>query len=118
MPRQEFSIIAILLILLGLLLNPFHFWMPGMAEMALVACFVVVFGLFVVLVWRERPHDEREGMHQLRAGRLGFIAGAAILMIGIVVQSFTYMLDPWLPLSLGVMVIAKAISFIFSDRLN
>ncbi len=117
-PRQEAIIITVLLVLLGLLFNPFHFWMPGVAEVAVIACLVVVFGLFVALIWREAPRDEREAIHQLRAGRFGFIAGASTIMAGIVVQSLTYMLDPWLLASLGAMVIAKALSFIYSSTRN
>jgi len=114
MSKQELSIVALLLLLIIFLLNPFHFWMPDMMVMAAVASLVIIFGLYTVLLWREQPHDERESMHQLRAGRLAFFVGTLTLLFGMSVQILRSTLDPWLPLTLGAMVVMKAISFMVS----
>jgi hypothetical protein len=43
------------------------------------------------------------------AGRIAFLAGSAILLLGIVVQTYFHALDPWLVAALAAMVIAKMV---------
>lgn len=113
---HETSIAVALLALLALLLNPFHFWMPGPAAMMLTAGVVVVFGIFAALIWRENGGDERERVHRMFAGRTAFLAGAGVLVAGIVFQSYSHALDPWLPVTLGVMVAAKVLGRVYSSE--
>lgn len=110
----ELAVGVVFILLLFVLLNPFDWWMPTMTAMTLTAALVVVFAIFTAFVWRERPHDEREHVHRSFAGRLGFLAGTVVLVAGIVVQEFAHKLDPWLPLALGAMVIAKIVGFVYS----
>lgn len=110
----EVVVVAVLVILLLVLVNPFGWWMPTATAMMLTAALVVMFAAFTAFVWRERPQDEREHLHRSFAGRLGFLAGTAVLVAGIVVQEFAHRLDPWLPIALGAMIIAKIVGFIYS----
>lgn len=96
-----------LLVLLVLLINPADFLMPSRAEMLLIAGLVVIFSLFAAFVWKERSLDEREQAHRHAAGHTAFLVGAAVLVLGIVVQTLSHTLSIWLPLSLGAMLIAK-----------
>jgi len=115
---QEVSISGILIILLVLFLNPFGFWMPTALLMMMVLGLVVVFAFFSSFVWRESHKDEREGLHKMMAGRIAFLAGAALLTLGIIVQSFNHDLDPWLVFILSGMVAAKIITLIYERIKN
>ena len=111
---QEIFISLVLIVLLISFLNPFGFWMPTILLMMMVLGLIVVFSVFVSFIWRENARDEREGLHKMMAGRIAFLAGTAILVIGIIVQSFKHELDFWLVLTLGTMILAKIIGLIYS----
>lgn len=96
-----------LVVLLLALLNPFEFYMPSKTAMTLLAGVAILALLFASFVWKETADDERESFHRLLASRTAFLAGAAILLLGIVIQTFAHNLDPWLVLALGAAVIAK-----------
>lgn len=110
---QEIAISLILIILSVLFLNPFNFWMPTALLMMMVLGLIVVFVIFAGFIWRENSRDEREGFHRMMAGRFAFLAGAAILVIGIIAQSLRHTLDPWLVLVLGAMILTKIIGLIY-----
>lgn len=105
-----------LVLLLILILNPFHFWMPTMAHMALLGVAVVVFGLFAAFMLGEDGGDEREGTHRMLAGRTAFLTGSALLILGIIYQSYLHTLDVWLVVALVGMLLAKVGTRVFGDR--
>ena len=111
------SVLSLALIgLLIVILNPFHQWMPDMAQMTVMGLLVGVFGLFSAFVVREGALDEREAEHRMLAGRVAFLTGTATLLIGILYQSYTGEIDGWLVLSLVAMVLAKMAAHFYSDR--
>ncbi len=111
------TIITIALVLIAiLLLNPFHFWMPDMMVMAMLVSALVLFGIFASFILREKSFDEREDQHKTLAGRNAFLAGSGVLMMGIVVQGYTHVVDPWLVVALIFMIIVKIATRIWSDR--
>jgi hypothetical protein len=99
-----------------LLLNPFGFWMPDMMLMFMLAAALALFGLFASFILREGSGDEREGFHRTLAGRNAFLAGSAVLTLGIVVQGYSHAVDPWLVIVLVVMVSVKIITRVWSDE--
>ncbi len=111
---QEISVSTVLIVLLILFLNPFDFWMPPVLLMTMVCGLVVVFALSASFIWRENTRDEREGLHKMMAGRIAFLAGTSVLVIGIIVQSFKHELDFWLVLTLGTMILAKIVGLMYS----
>ena len=111
---QEITISIILIILLLLLLNPFHFWMPDFMVMTMVLGLLVIFSIFSTLIWKENVKDEREGFHRMMADRIAFISGSLVLIFGIIVESFNHEIDFWLISALGIMILAKTISIIYS----
>ncbi len=113
---KEIIITFCLIFISVLLLNPFHFWMPDMMVMCMLAIALVLFGIFASFILREKIFDERDTMHRTLAGRNAFLSGASILMIGIVFQGYTHTVDPWLVTALIVMILAKIISRIWSDK--
>ena len=71
---------------------------------------VVLVATFFVFIFREQPRDEREAHQALMGGQASYMIGAGILLIGIVVESFAHNLDPYLPITLAAMVLAKLLS--------
>lgn len=113
---KEISISAVLIALLVGILNPFHLWMPDMLHMMMLAGALVVFGLFAAFILREKITDERDGVHRMFAGRVAYLVGTASLLLGIVYQSYADNLDNWLVVTLVIMVLAKVMTHLYSDK--
>lgn len=111
---QVISAIVVLLLAV-LLLNPFHFWMPGMAQMAVLGCLLVAFAVLSVYLLQENARDEREAAHRMLAGRVAFFIGSLILVIGIAVESVHGTPNMWLVLSLAGMIFGKIAARFYSD---
>lgn len=111
------TIVTICLIIIAILiLNPFHFWMPDILIMFILATTLILFGIFASFILREKVFDERDAVHRTLAGRNAFLAGSATIMIAIVVQEYKEMLDPWLVIVFLVMIITKIATRIWSDE--
>jgi putative transcriptional regulator len=102
--------IARLVVLLVLLVNPFDLLMPSRVTMLLLGGIGAFSLLFTSFIWKETAQDERENLHRLLAGRASFLAGAATLLMGIIIQTFSHRLDPWLVIALGAMVLTKILT--------
>ena len=114
-PKETIVTLALIAIAI-LLLNPFHFWMPDMMVMCMLAIALVLFGIFASFILREKSVDERDDQHKSLASRNAYITGSGILMLAIVIQGYTHVVDPWLVIALICMVIVKIITRIWSDR--
>jgi len=115
---QETTVSIILLILLFLFLNPFNFWMPSSLVMMMVLGLIVVFVIFASLFWRELAQDERENSHRMRAGRIAFLVGTSVLVLGVIIQGVKHAVDIWLVVALGAMVLAKISVLVYSRARN
>ena len=109
----EILVSVILIIVLTLFLKPIGGSMPPKTLMTATTVFAVVYILFVSFIWRERARDEREQIHKMQAGRFAYIAGSAVMVVGIVVQSFHHTVDAWLVYALGAMILAKILGLIY-----
>lgn len=107
---------AALLVIALLLLNPFHFWMPDMMVVAMLALALGLFGIFASFILREKMADERDGLHRTLAGRNAFLAGSGILTLAIVIQGYSHSVDPWLVIALITMIVVKIATRIWSDK--
>ncbi len=111
------KVVAVALIGIAvLLLNPFHFWMPDMMVIGMLAGALVLFGVFASFILREDSRDERDNYHRTLAGRNAFLAGSAVLIMGIVVEGYAHAVDPWLVVALIVMVVVKIVTRIWTDK--
>jgi hypothetical protein len=111
------TIVTIALITIAiLLLNPFHFWMPDMMVMCMLAIALGLFGIFASFILREKSVDEREDQHRTLAGRNAFLAGSGVLTLGIVIQGYAHTVDPWLVIALIVMITVKIGTRMWSDK--
>ena len=90
-----------------LLLNPMDFWMGTMAQITALGGVVVACGALLIFILKERAEDERDDVHRMLAGRYAFFAGSLALLIGIILQSESGHLDPWLMIALIAMVVVK-----------
>lgn len=95
------------IILAVALLNPLGLWMPDMVVMLLLALLFAIFCVYAVFISREEAGDEREAQMRTSAGHAAFLAGAAVLVLAIVVQELHHALDPWVPVALILMIVAK-----------
>ena len=103
----EIILSIIILGLLGVFMN----FEPLLMPMSMVTTFslalIISFFFFMTIVWREKAHDERENLHKLFAGRISFLVGSVILVLGIIVQAYHHNVDPWLIYTLGGMILSK-----------
>jgi nicotinamide riboside transporter PnuC len=83
--------------------------MPSAVEMALLLVVTVLLVGFLLLFWRENPADEREVENQASASRSAYIVGSLVLVVALVWQSFSHDVDPFIPLTLLVMIATKLV---------
>lgn len=115
---SEIIAALILVVLMGGLLNPFHWFMPEPMVMMMILAAVVVFALFASFVWKEKARDEREQLHRTFSGRIAFLSGTAVLVLGIIIEGLNHKVDVWLVLTLTVMIFAKIIASIYNNLKN
>lgn len=104
------------IVLIGLLIvfwNPLGIGMPPAAGTMLALVLLVTFAAFAGLLWRENARDEREDLHRMLAGRVGYLAGAGVLVLGVFVQSVRHHVDPWLVLALVAMIVGKIVGRLY-----
>jgi len=114
----EFMVSILLLILLLLFLNPLHFWMPNMLVSFLLLVLIVLFVLFTGFIWKVKAKDERDHIHIMISGRIAYLVGIGVLVLGIVWQEFKGALDPWLLYVLGAMILSKLSTIIYQNNKN
>jgi len=102
------SVIAIIF------LNPGHLAMPDTVNSLLILGLIVAFLVFAAFIIREKSSDEREMLHVLKAGRLSYLTGVGVLVLGIVFQALEHEVDPWLVLAICAMILSKILSRIYS----
>ncbi len=112
----EFLVSVILIIFLVLFLSPTDLLMPMNATGMTGIIVIVLFFIFAGLIWREKGNDERESLHVLGAGRISFIVGLLIAIIGIVKQSLSHDIDAWLIFTAIGMILAKVGYRFYSSR--
>jgi amino acid transporter len=97
-----------------LFLNPGHLAMPDTIVSMLIVALIVSFLTFAAYLLREKSSDERDAIHILTAGRISYLVGVGVLIIGIILQALKHEIDPWLVIALCAMVFSKLLSRIYS----
>ncbi len=106
------------IVLLALKLDPLDLLMPNKVQMSILALLVAAAGLYAGILFRQKARDEREALHLYRASRFAYVAGVALLVLAIVVQSFQGGTDRWLFYILAGMVLVKLVILIWSRIRN
>jgi cobalamin synthase len=92
-------------------LDPFMVLMPISIIYFLIALLLIAAFAYSLLIWQENPIDEREYMLRAYAGRMSFISGVGILVLGIVYQVLiVHEVDVFLIAALVGMTIVKYVS--------
>ena len=112
---SQLGLALILIVLAVVLLNPTGTYMPSMMVVGLMASTLAAFALFAGVIVKESAGDEREVVHRMHAGRVAFLVGTLLLVLGIVIQAWTHSVDPWLVYTLVAMTLAKLGTRIYSD---
>ena len=107
---NEIIIAVALSILLVLVVNPWHLWMPNMLTYAVVGALLILAGLFAGIAFRGIPEDEREELHLFFASKIGYFTGVVVLIVGVSLRLFEGYVDPWLAGALAAMVIGKVVA--------
>lgn len=115
---KEIIISLILIVLLVLSLNPYNIFMPNMMQMLIICIALVFFSIFTGLILKEKAEDEREEKHRGIAGRAGFLGGASVLIIAIVIETFQHTVDAWLVVALVFMILVKMGFRIYYEKTN
>ena len=113
---NELILSLFLIILLIFFVNPFNLLMPPPYLTMLVLLLLLVFSVFAITVWREKPRDERERLHRMLSARIAYLAGTGFLVLSIIVQTLNHKLDPYLVYTLGIMILAKIIGQIYGKN--
>ena len=101
-------IVSLVLVALAVaVLNPMHAWMPDMTLSLLLAGVFGIFCIFAVFIMREGATDEREMLHRSLAGRVAFLIGSGVLVLGIIMEGSRHAVDNWLVLALVAMILGK-----------
>jgi peptidoglycan/LPS O-acetylase OafA/YrhL len=103
-----------LVLILVFLASPWGKQCDDMLLVAICTVLIVLFILFSIFIWKEKPQDEREQAIMEFASRVGYTAGMTFLLIGIIFQSFSSKIDPWMVAALIVMILSKLIAFKYS----
>jgi len=116
--RETYELLVTILFLFLVIFScdPMLSFIPIGMQKGLVILMVVVFGFFAGSVWHERPRDEREEKHAHLAGRVGYLSGIAVLVVGITYQVFMASVDIWLPVALLAMIIGKLSARLYARR--
>lgn len=111
--------IVISLALIGLLvffINPLNLLMPQPLHPLMVPFLLVLFIIFVGLLWKEKPGDEREQLHKFIASRFAYFTVIATLIAGVVYQSFKGAVDPFLIIGICIALLAKVLGLIYGHN--
>jgi len=110
------GVAVVLVVLLALLTDPFMLWMPPAAAMATLLGAAALACAWAGFVLYERATDERDMTNRMYAGRAAYLAGIGVLTLALVVQGLAHAIDPWVPLALGVMVVVKLGTRVYTER--
>lgn len=118
MKNNTTSIIISILLVASLLalVDPFMYWMPEKFSMLPLLIATVLLVLWSGFVMKEKTEDERDAVNRMLAGRIAYLSGIFTLTIALLVQGVSYAVDPWIAITLVVMVVAKLAARFWADE--
>ncbi len=109
-------LVAVLVLLLAALTDPFMYWMPSMPQMLALTLACTGLAAWIGLAAREGAVDERDAEHRMFAGRAAYLGGVGVLTIALLLQGLSHTIDPWIPMALAFMVVLKIAARWYADR--
>lgn len=92
------------------------FWMSSMFMPTVLCAFSLLVIAFIAVSWKEQALDEREELHRAKAGRIAYIATVLTLTLGIIIQTANETLDPWLIITLLIMILSKLLARMYFEK--
>lgn len=112
-----YIVVALVLVaLLVLLSDLFVYYMPEGLQMIALLSVAVLASVWAGVVMYEKANDEREVTHKMQAGRAAYISGILVLTLALIFQGLNHDIDPWISLSLGVMVVSRIIARLYYEK--
>ncbi len=111
----QISVVVLLTFLLLVLADLVPFWMPMMGEMIALMLVVVLLVVWAGFVMQEQTHDEREVLLKMKSGRVAYLSGLGVLLMALLVQGFAHTIDPWIAITLAVMVVVKLLARLYEE---
>lgn len=111
----EALISVFLIAILLFFLNPLELMMPQSMHALMIPLLVVGFVGFAAVIWRETPGDEREQLHKFISARFAYFAALTTLIIAVIYESFQKVIDPWLIVTICVILLAKILGIIYGN---
>lgn len=106
---KDILFLLLLIISTLLLLNPLNIIMTDSISMISIGIISLIVIAVLIFTWKENPKDEREELHLYIASRISFFLVTTLLLVALIVQTFNHNIDPWIPLSLCILLISKII---------
>jgi cobalamin synthase len=116
-PILDATLLLLLVILCLATIAPHTIVMPSQVQMVLLVVVLGLISAFLVLVWKEKPSDEREAENQHFASRMAYLAGCVVLIAVMLVQGVSHKLDAAIPITLLIMILTKLLAQQFKDKL-
>lgn len=116
-PILDIVLLALLIFLCLATIAPHTIVMPSQLQMLLLVTVLGLISAFLVLVWKEKPSDEREAENQHFASRLAYLAGCVVLIVVMLVQGISHSLDAAIPVTLLIMILTKVLAQQFKDKM-
>lgn len=108
------SVVAgVVIFFLIVLADMVPFWMPMMGEMLVLLLVTICLLIWVGFVLAERAVDEREVYLAMKSSRVAYVAGVLVLAVALVVEGIAGAIDPWIPISLAVMVGSRVLTRLY-----
>lgn len=113
---KEIGATVLVIVFAFLAMNPFGILMSTTFQMSMYGLLLATAAVFVGLVAKEKTLDEREEKHRATAGRIGYLCGLVVLIIGVAVQTFSHaMIDAWIIVALVAMIAGKVFARAVKD---
>ena len=107
---RQYILPILLTILFIFLLNPMDIYVKYMDSAAYFITVLVVLILLLITVWRKKPTDEREILHEANASHVSYFTGQIILLIAILSEKMAMgHINPWLVAVFLGMTIAELV---------
>jgi len=116
MPKITKEIIVAIL-LLAILCICYYGFLPASTQMAMHSGMVILFGIVAVLLWHDKPADERELNHKMISAQAAFTAGGLVLVGAIVMMGLKeHHIDPSIYWAFGAMILGKIGGRLWAQR--
>lgn len=111
----EAILLSLLSLFLLLLIHPFHLMTKLMFSGGVIVSLVTLYIVKFLIIWREKPQDERDLEHRFKSSWASYSTVSALLFAGVIFEATQGSVDPWLVISLAGMFISKLVSLLFLE---